>query len=100
MPKGTPNPKQLPLPGVKRRPLEYLRFEAHRRFHILLFVDGGQFPIVTWCGVRLDALGVQSWSYAPPAVCRGCRARMKHPYLLPEELVAEWLNLFAPQEQA
>jgi len=81
--------KQLPLPGVERRPLEYLRFEAHCRFHILLFVDGGKLPIVTWCGVRLHALGVHAWSYAPAAVCRGCRARMKHPYLLPDKLLLE-----------
>lgn len=56
---------------------------VHYRHHAILAAlpRGGY---VTWCG--LEARTSATPTPNPPARCRGCRSRMRLPYLLPERL--------------
>lgn len=69
-------------PGL---PIDYVRSEYHSRFHAVLGCVNGR--LVAYCGRRILPQSVRARSWAPKGICKCCQTRMRHPYLLTDDLL-------------
>lgn len=64
----------------------WVRFEGYVRFHaVFLAAHGGYW---TFCGRFHRGEGVTHETHFPTAQCNCCRSRLKHPFNVPDKLLA------------
>lgn len=63
----------------------WVRSENHCRFHAVYLVNGGYW---TYCSRFIRTGAIKRATSRPPARCRCCVSRIKHPYLIPNKLVS------------
>jgi hypothetical protein len=67
-------------------PIGGLKAVPTKRYHaVWAETDGGYW---TFCQRFIRATAVKESTDSPPARCSGCRSRLLHPYLIPDQLLA------------
>lgn len=70
---------------MSTKPIEYIRFETHSRFHgVLISLEGD--VAITYCARVVAGEQIRGRLAEPNWICGACRARIRKPNLIPASL--------------